>query len=381
MSESKYASKELYKRLTIRLILGIVFVLFILLILPKAFRILSPFIFALIATLIVNSVVKRINKRFSLPTRFTSLVLSLLVLLAISSLIVFLFYILVQEIIGFSLSIQQNWGSIMVQINGFLGNFDWLIDLLPPQMVGFFEGFEEGILESIQDTSRHILESTVAGTASMISRTGSFFLRLFTFFLAWYFITSDYTYLNEVVQKNLNEKVKETYLLLKTSIITAFGAYFKAQFTFALFAFVFMFVALTLYGQQYSFLLALFLGFIDLLPIIGTIAVLLPWGIFEFLAGDLNKGLFLIIIGIVYFLIRRLIEPKVMGNHTGLHPLLALMSIYLGLQLLGVWGAILGPIIFMLVISIAKSGIFDSTVVDIKELLNKVSRLLNNRST
>lgn len=380
MNDSNYnTSKELYKRLIVRLILGVMFIMFMVFILPRAFRILSPFIIALLVTLIVNAVVEIINRRFSLPTRFASLALSLIVLLAILGLFAFLIYTLVREIIDFSLNIQENWGSILIQINGLLESFNWLRDLFPHQVVNFAEGFEEIILESIQDTSSYILESTLSTTASMISRAGSFFVRLITFFLAWYFITSDYTFLSVKIQKSLSKRVKESYIILKTSVITAFGSYIKAQLTFALLAFVVMFMALSIYGQSYSFLLGLLLGFIDLIPIFGTIALLLPWGVFEIIAGDINKGLFLVILGIAYTIFRRIIEPKIMGNHTGLHPLIALLSIYLGLQLLGVWGAIFGPIIFMLVISIGKSGLFDNTSADIKQLIKRISALLDRR--
>lgn len=378
MGQSNYNPDiELYKRLIVRLILAIIFILFMVFIFPRAFSILAPFIFALVVTLIVNSVVRRINRRFSLPTRFTSLALSLLVLLGIGTLFVFIIYTLVKEIIDFSLSIQQNWNNIIYQVNSLVDNFSWLRDLLPGQVVNFLEGFEENMLEAIQDTSTYILESTVAVTASAISRTGSFFVRLITFFLAWYFITSDYSYLSGRIQNSLSKKVKETYIILKTSVVTAFGSYMKAQLTFALLAFAVMLVALSIYGQPYSFLLALLLGFLDLLPIVGTIALLAPWGIFEILAGDFKKGIFLIILGTAYTIFRRFIEPKIMGNHTGLHPLIALLSIYLGLQLFGIWGAIFGPIIFMLAISISKSGIFDNTVADIKQLIDKISVLLS----
>ena len=380
MNDPNYnTSKELYKRLVVRLILGIIFVMFIVFIFPRAFKILSPFIIALIVTLIVNFLVERINIRFSLPTRLASLALSLIVLLVILGLFTLLIYRLVREIIDFSLNIQENWGNILVQVNGFLGSFNWLRDLLPHQLLNFLDGFEEIMLESIQDTSSYILESTLSSTATVISRTGSFFVRLITFFLAWYFITSDYRFLSVKIQTGLSKRVKETYNIVKTSLVLAFGSYLKAQLTFAILAFAVMFVALSIYGQSYAFLLALLLGFIDLLPIVGTIALLLPWGLFEILAGDINKGLFLVVLGISYTVFRRIIEPKIMGNHTGLHPLVALLSIYLGLQLLGVWGAIFGPIIFMLIISIVKSGILDNTLGDIKQLIKRISALLDKR--
>src|SRR5699024_4253836 len=114
-------------------------------------------------------------------------------------------------------------------------------------------------------------------------------------------------------------------------------------------------------GQEYALILALILALVDLLPLVGTIAVLLPWGIFEWIIGDPSKGVFLVILGIGFFLFRRVTEPKIMGTQTGLHPLLALIGIYVGIEVFGLWGALLGPLVMVILISIIRSGDRKST--------------------
>lgn len=57
-----------------------------------------------------------------------------------------------------------------------------------------------------------------------------------------------------------------------------------------------------------------------------------------------------------------------MGTQTGLHPLLALMGIYVGLKTFGIWGALLGPLIMVMLISLVQTGILANTFSDIKEL-------------
>lgn len=65
-----------------------------------------------------------------------------------------------------------------------------------------------------------------------------------------------------------------------------------------------------------------------------------------------------------------------MGTQTGLHPLLALVGIYVGIEISGLWGALLGPLVMVILISIVHSGILDNTFADLKELYYKTSMTL-----
>ena len=143
-------------------------------------------------------------------------------------------------------------------------------------------------------------------------------------------------------------------------------------------AFTFMFAALLIVRQPYALPIALLLALIDFLPLIGTIAVLAPWGIIEIISGDINLGLYLLIVGITFYFVRQVAAPKIVGTQTGLPPLAALVSMYAGLKLFGVLGAIFGPMAVMLILSIMKSGIFDKTTQDFKLAFQRVQHLLSN---
>lgn len=378
--------KNLYKRLLVRFILAIFFLFFIIYIFPKSFRMFSPFIMALIVASIANSIVSkinniigRINKRFIIPIRTSTLLLNLLIVLILALVMYSLISTVIKEAIGFTSSIIENWPSIVEKFDSFLKSFEWLTNLLPAQLIEILIDVKEDIYEFLQNISKNFLSSTVTTTAAVISRTGSFVLNLLTFLLALFFITADYARISRFIEKHVSKEVKNTYHMLKNSILVALGGYFKSQLILALFAFVFMFISLTIYGQEYAFLIALILGLIDLLPLIGTIAILIPWGIIEFIAGDINKGIFLVLLAIIFFLIRRIIEPKIMGSQTGLHPLLSLLGIYIGLKFSGALGAILGPITIMLIVTILKSGLLDNTIADLKAVYNRISALLKSR--
>jgi predicted PurR-regulated permease PerM len=160
--------------------------------------------------------------------------------------------------------------------------------------------------------------------------------------------------------------------------------YFKSQLILASLAFVVMFIALQIYGlffeMKYIFLIALSLMIIDFLPILGTSAILIPWAGYAILMeGDIVKGVFLLALAAGFFVLRRLVEPKILGSQTGLHPIVALMSIYIGLRLAGVWGAILGPVLVIMAIGVYNSRVFDNTIQDLKDLGIDLGGLFHRR--
>ena len=220
-------------------------------------------------------------------------------------------------------------------------------------------------------------------TTTVTGKTGTFLVNFIITVLGSYFIIVEYDAIINFMKKHVGNRISEFIVLIKQSILSALGGYIKSQLILAFFAFIFMLIPLAIYRQPYALLISLFLGFIDLLPIVGTISVLVPWGVVLLISGNISKGVFIIVLGVVFFIVRKIIEPKVVGSQTGLHPLAALISTYIGLKISGVLGAIMGPMILMLFTSIIKSGIFDNTISDIKTVIGNVSKILhsNEKST
>lgn len=347
--------------------------------LPLFIRLFYPFIFAFIVAAIVNPLVYTINnkmRRLKMNSKssraFVAFVITVLLLIGISLFLYIVFSVLIREIIGLTTNIQENWPSIVL---AFEKVQTWIVtqmDVLPEQTLELLDNFTEDILEFIRNFSGNLLNVTVATTSLFISRTGTFFVNAVTFFLSLYFMISDYHNIKQFVKKRIDKHALNTITLLKTSALSGVGGYIKTQFILAFIAFLFMFIAFTIFGQEYALILAIMLALVDLIPLIGTIGVLLPWGIIEWIIGEPNKGIFLLILGIVFFLFRRITEPKIMGSQTGLHPLLALMGIYVGLEIFGVWGALLGPLIMVILISVVRTGILKDTFSDLKELYYKI---------
>lgn len=93
--------------------------------------------------------------------------------------------------------------------------------------------------------------------------------------------------------------------------------------------------------------LSILLFILDLLPLIGVGGVLIPWGIYEFIFDSPYQGGGLLLLYLSILIIRNLTEPKILSSQIGFHPLIVLMSMYVGFKLLGVMGLILGPLTIM----------------------------------
>ena len=122
-----------------------------------------------------------------------------------------------------------------------------------------------------------------------------------------------------------------------------------------------------LFDLKYTFLIALLTAILDALPVFGTGAVLIPWSIYNIIVArfDLAIAIALLALYIICVVVRQFTEPKVVGDSLGLHPLVTLLSMYIGLKLIGIGGMILLPIISLFVIQLYKAGAFNK----IKEMI------------
>lgn len=380
------SNRDLFKRLFIRIIITVLIILTVVFGIPVIFKYLFPFILAFAIAAFLNPLINFINKGLSkikiissVSRGMITLLITILILLVSGYGLYTIVMTLLQEIFGLANTIQNNWGTI---VKVFENTERWLtfqINILPPEAIEIVEGVIDNILVFLRNFTGNLLNYTVAISGFLISKGGSLTLNLVTFFLSLYFIMSDYDRIKTRVKSQVHPNILKTIRLLRNTIVLGVGGYVKTQFLLAFTAFVVMFIAYSLYGVDYALTIAFVLAIVDIIPLIGTIAVLLPWGIYELIFGITNFGVFLVLLGIGFFIFRRLIEPKIMGTQTGLHPLFALIGIYVGIQFSGLWGALLGPLVMVVFIGIIKSGILDNTFADMSEVYHKISATLNRK--
>ena len=126
-------------------------------------------------------------------------------------------------------------------------------------------------------------------------------------------------------------------------------------------------------------LLAVALGILDFIPIVGSGTVMVPWAVADLFLGQYRHAVELMVIWGIIALFRRGAEPKVVGDQTGLSPILSLISIYVGMKIAGVVGMILGPVLCMVVINIGRLGVLDGVLSDLRLAAGDLAAILKNR--
>jgi len=325
------------------------------LVLKYALGAVMPFIFAALIAGIVASPAKKIAQKTHLSKKLVSFVLVLLLFFAASALI----YLVISRL-AFELS------SLVDQ----LSSDPELIERTVSEIIDRFnaKGSKWGFLQSLLDSDtlknlgidiRETISSAISSIASSlatfasgfgmraISGVPSFLLSLIVFFIAAFYFATDAGTISQGLASILPEKWQKKLPSLKLKLIKTLVGYLKAYLLIMLITFLEVFVGLSVLSVDYAFILAMIIAVVDLLPILGTGTVLVPWSIFAFICSDIALGIGLLVLYGVTIVVRQIVEPKIIGKAVGLHPLATLASVYIGLELLGFAGIFIGPIIVM----------------------------------
>lgn len=168
-------------------------------------------------------------------------------------------------------------------------------------------------------------------------------------FIALFYLTLDYEGASAAVRAFLPESSAEKICSGYRRVSRALWEYLRAYFLIMLVTFAELYLGFTIIRVEYSLLFAVVIAFVDFLPLLGVGTVLIPWGGAALLLGNYKLGIGILVIYAVVCVVRQFIEPRIVGNFIGTHPVVALAGVYAGLKLFGVAGMIAAPIILYLI--------------------------------
>lgn len=126
----------------------------------------------------------------------------------------------------------------------------------------------------------------------------------------------------------------------------------KAQCKLMGMTFLILFLGFVILRIPYALLWALGVCLVDAFPVLGTGTVLLPWSLVCLLQGDTPRAIGIAGLYTVVSLTRSMLEPRLLGRHLGLDPLVTLMTMYAGYKLWGIGGMLFAPILAVIAIQI-----------------------------
>lgn len=212
------------------------------------------------------------------------------------------------------------------------------------------------------DTIKGGITSGVSGVFNVVKSVPSVLLALVIGIIAWIFFTKDYNMIVGFIRRQLPEKNKnllsETKQIFSNTIVKMIRAYAIIMFiTFCeLFLGMTIMTAVGIMHNSYILVIAIAIAIFDILPVAGSGGILIPWAIFSFITGDFAQGIGLIVLYLIITVVRQYIEPKIVGNTLGVHPLVTLMGLYFGLKIFGFMGMFIVPLALMIIKAFNDSG-------------------------
>lgn len=318
---------------------------------------LFPFIIAFFIVAIIQSVIKPIKKL--LHTKNEKIAIGVL--------------LLVYGLIGFGLTvlfikIGMVFSSVIQNLPALISEY---VDPTVTKIFNFIEGtlynLHPAIGEALSVMSSNFREILMAiGTSlsksslPMISNFAtsipSFFVSLLITIISSFFIAVDYHNINEFILAQCSDKVKTMIFDIKDYTVNTL---FKIIFAYAKvmsITFVELSIGFLILKIDSPFLIALIISVFDVLPVLGTGGIMIPWVIYLFINNQLSLAIGLLVLYCVITVIRNIIEPKIVGNQIGVHPLLMLIGMYAGVKIFGMFGLILFPVVLIIVKNLNESG-------------------------
>ncbi|MBP3950452.1 sporulation integral membrane protein YtvI [Bacillus suaedae] len=177
--------------------------------------------------------------------------------------------------------------------------------------------------------------------------------------LALYFISKDWNRFRASLRKKLPPSLLKSTSHVVSDLKTKVVGFAYAQLILISITAGVNLIGFIILKVEHPLTIALIVGLVDLLPYLGTGIILVPWAIFSLLTGEAFFGIGLLILYGITILLRQLVEPKVLSSNLGLNPLATLISLFVGLQLFGIIGLIIGPVGLVVFQSLYKAKALD----------------------
>ena len=325
-----------------------------------------PFLIGFIISLLVEPLIKKVVKKTHIERKKGAILVLIVIFGILLGLLTWGIISLITEssnlLQGFNSSIEMMYN----KLKDFMASIKDGNTKLPVELVSIIENSSDKIVTFITEYVSNFL----TGTTQIISQIPTFGIYVFITILATYFICTDKMYIIDTIEHQLPQRWAKKIGIHSSDIIKALGNYLKAEAILILISFFIVLVGLYLlkflgFNMPYPFLSALGIGFVDALPILGSGTVMIPWAIIAAINGDLNLGIAIIIIYAIILIVRQLVEPKIVSNKIGIHPIFTLIAMYTGFRLIGVLGLFVGPIILIILKNIFRVSIENGIVKSI----------------
>ena len=342
-----------YWNKVIRRLIGLVLTIVCIYLAIKLAVFYTPFLIAIVISMLIEPLIKWTSKKTKLERKKSAIIVLILV------------FAIIIGVLAFGIT------SLISEASNLLSGLNGYVDIAYEKIQEFtqyirFDGFEskEELNTIIQNSTRNILNTVsnlitdfLQSLLNVVTSLPEIGIYTVITVIATYFICADRLYMLDQMEHHLPKEWVRKIGNHVREIATYLGNYLKAEFILIGIDFIIILIGLFLmkffnYNIKYPLLVALGIGFVDALPLVGSGTVMVPWAIISALNGDIKLAITILALLAVIIIVRQFLEPKIVSSQIGIHPIFTLISMYTGYKFIGVFGMLIGPIILIILKSI-----------------------------
>lgn len=219
--------------------------------------------------------------------------------------------------------------------------YDWFagnITELDPALSSGLEMLMESLLSSLKNLISTLSSALVGLISGLATGIPNLVFSILAMIFSTIFLVADYERIAGFTVKHTPEAVKKilgkVWFYLTDTLFVVIRSYIIIMtLTFTELSLMF-----TLFGIESPVVKAAVIALLDIMPILGTGGIMIPWAVISLVLGYTKLGVQLLVIYVVVTVIRNYVEPKIVGTQLGLHPIITLIAMFIGLRLFGFWG-------------------------------------------
>ena len=340
---------------------GIIAIL-IILFFKYAFPYLMPFFVGFVIAYILHKPISVFSERAGMSKKVCSIIIITCAIILLALILVIIGAKLVNWIkyffITFPSFYARNIEPTIIEILQWYEHFD-IIGELGPTIGSILEATADNILDSVGNIVSNISVKVVSFTTGLVTNLPALLMKVLMIIISAYFISFDYDAVIGFIENQMSEKTLDYFEHFKNHFVHTIWKYLYSYAIILFITFIELSVLFSIANVSHPVLIALFVAVFDIMPIVGTSTIMVPWIIIDIVIKNYKQAVIFAIGFVIMQIVRQFTEPRVVGKRVGLNPVLALICMYVGLRTLGIWGMFGIPITLVVLIEMHKAGLIN----------------------
>jgi len=318
---------------------------------------LMPFILAFIFAFLLEPVVIKLIRIFKITRTYASVLVIIVVAIVFVLLLLLLGSRLYKELAELTTTFPVMYNGTVTILTEQVGILQRFIELNPE--------IQKAIQSSTQDiiaTLEYLLRKGSVGLLAFLGALPGLMVVIVVTIIATLLTSMCFPEVKDWFFRRVKGKYNAKTRLVAADLGSALVGFLKAQTILVSVTSIVTTLGLLILGNKYAFTIGILAGLLDLIPVIGPSLIFIPWTVILLFIGGIGSALKVFLVYIAATVLRQILEPKILSQNIGIHPLPTLISIYVGLNLFGVSGLIIGPAAIVVYEAVRKAGLLGSSL-------------------